>query len=121
MTTTDFKHPKCYANVDGGCSTKISGEHYISHGLIRLYTFNDDTVRLMHDHGYGIPHPVSPRQFVANVLCEAHNNGMSDLDTAAINLATFLQSIALRFLGVPASGVPTRPFASRAMTSSDGL
>jgi hypothetical protein len=36
---------------------------------------------------------------VANVLCEGHNNGMSHLDQAAIDFATFLQSIALSFLG----------------------
>jgi hypothetical protein len=26
---SDFQHPKCYANTRGGCSTKISGEHFI--------------------------------------------------------------------------------------------
>ncbi len=31
----DYKHPKCYANTRGGCSSKISGEHYVSHGLIK--------------------------------------------------------------------------------------
>ncbi|MEU0875747.1 hypothetical protein [Nocardia brasiliensis] len=99
MTSTEYKHPKCYANVDGGCSTKISGEHYISHGLIKLYTFNDATVKILHDNGRGIPHPVPAKNFVANILCTAHNNGMSALDTSAIELATFLQRIALDWLG----------------------
>ncbi|WP_156959462.1 hypothetical protein [Nocardia sp. BMG51109] len=99
MDTIAYKHPKCYANVDGGCSTKISGEHYISHGLIKLYTFGDPNVSIAHDNGYGIPQPVQPRRFVANVLCTAHNNGLSDLDSAAIDLATFLHTIALALRG----------------------
>ena len=37
----DFKHPKCYANTRGGCSTKISGEHYVSYGLIKISGNND--------------------------------------------------------------------------------
>jgi hypothetical protein len=39
MTTgpdPNYRHPKCYANLHGGCSTKISGENYISHSLIKL-------------------------------------------------------------------------------------
>ena len=36
-----YQHPKCNANLHRGCSTKISGEHYISRSLIKLYYFND--------------------------------------------------------------------------------
>ncbi|MBY4214332.1 hypothetical protein HQO42_13725 [Rhodococcus fascians] len=100
MTTTgtaDFKHPKCYANTEGGCSTRISGEHFVSHSLIRLYTFDDPHVTIRHNNGFGVRHPVSPRRFVANVLCEAHNNGLSDADAAALKFATFLRDIALRY------------------------
>ena len=28
-------HPKCFASAMGNCSTRISREHFISHGLIR--------------------------------------------------------------------------------------
>ncbi|RRQ24965.1 hypothetical protein DK926_25665 [Rhodococcus sp. Eu-32] len=90
----DFKHPKCYANTEGGCSTKISGEHFVSHSLIKLYTFDDPTVTICHDNGFGVRHPVPPRRFVANVLCEAHNNGLSDADSgASMSPSRFLETI----------------------------
>ena len=47
MTTApdpNYRHPKCYANLHGGCSTKISGEHYISHSLIKLYMLDEPSV-----------------------------------------------------------------------------
>jgi hypothetical protein len=44
----DYRHPKCYANTRGGCSTKISGEHYVSHGLIKLYGGNDPDFTIQH-------------------------------------------------------------------------
>lgn len=58
-TDPSYVHPKCYANTRGGCSTTISGEHYISHALIRLYTFDDPDVRIQPTPNYRIPrrHP----------------------------------------------------------------
>jgi hypothetical protein len=66
----DFKHPKCYANMRGGCSTKISGAHYVSHGLIKLYGNNDPAYTIQHRTGKGVGHPVRPKNFKANILCQ---------------------------------------------------
>lgn len=52
----DYRHPKCYANTRGGCCTKISGEHYVSLGLIRLYSDEDPEFTLRHKTGKGIGH-----------------------------------------------------------------
>lgn len=79
VPNADYRHPKCYANTRGGCSTKISGEHFISHSLIKLYSFDDPGLQIKHDTGYGVQNFVSPNKFVANILCEKHNN---DLHTA---------------------------------------
>lgn len=98
QASDDYQHPRCYANVDGGCSTKISGEHYLSHSLIRLYTWDDPSVTIRHDHGFGVPHPVRPRDFVAKVLCTRHNTDLSAADDAALEFATFLRQIALTYL-----------------------
>lgn len=95
---SSYAHPKCYANTRGGCSTSISGEHYISHALIRLYTFDDPDVRIQPTPNYRIPVEIQPKKFVANVLCTAHNNGLSDADRAALAFATFLRDIALRYM-----------------------
>lgn len=99
MTVSDYAHPKCYANTRGGCSERISGEHYVSHALIKLFTFDDPDVTISHNNGLGVRRGVSPRRFVANVLCERHNNGLSDADAAALEFATFLRTIALRYSG----------------------
>lgn len=101
MTDEDpsCKHPKCYANLHGGCSTKISGEHYISHSLIKLYTFNDSSVRVKHDHGFGVRHEVQPKYFVVNALCRNHNTLLGKADKAAFEFASFVRGIALNFLG----------------------
>lgn len=96
-TPPGYRHPKCYANTRGGCSTTVSGEHYISHALIRLYTFNAPDIRIRPTPNYRIPVEIRPKKFVANVLCTTHNNGLSDADQAALAFATFLREIALRY------------------------
>jgi hypothetical protein len=74
MTATpdpDYRHQKCCANLKGGCSTKISSEHYISHSLIKLYTFDDPAVRVKHDHGYGAQHEVQPKKLCRQCVPES--------------------------------------------------
>jgi hypothetical protein len=99
MTDGDYKHPKCYVNAYGGCSTKISGEHYIPHSIIKLYTFDDPTVTIMHDHGFGVSRPVAPARFVGNVLCRTHNSDFHKLDDEALKFAKFLHDLSLSWLG----------------------
>lgn len=96
-TTADYRHPKCYANTRGGCSTKISGEHYVSHGLIKLYGGNDPAFTLQHKTGKGVGHPVRPKNFKANILCQKHNTALSPADDATLAFATFLRRIALEY------------------------
>ena len=93
----EYRHPKCYANIRGGCSTTISGEHYISHSLIKLWTFDDPDLRFQPTPNYRVPVPIKPKKFVANVLCTTHNNGLSTADQAALDFAKFLRDIAIRY------------------------
>lgn len=96
-TPDDFKHPKCYANTRGGCSTTISGEHYVSHGLIKLYGNNDPAFTIQHKTGKGVGQPVTPKNFKANILCQKHNTALSPADDAALEFATFLRRNALQY------------------------
>ncbi|GJO54272.1 hypothetical protein NJB1604_45170 [Mycobacterium marinum] len=96
-TNDDYRHPKCYANTRGGCSTKISGEHYVSHGLIKLYGNNDPAHTIQHRTGKGVGHPVKPKNFVANILCQKHNTALSPADDAALEFASFLRRNALAY------------------------
>lgn len=93
----NYRHPKCYANTRGGCSTKVSGEHFISHSLIKLYGFDDPTLTIKHDSGYGVREFVKPSKFVANILCEKHNNDLHVADDAALAFAKFMRTISLRY------------------------
>jgi hypothetical protein len=92
-----YRHPKCYANTRGGCSTKISGEHFISECLIELYTFDDPSVKIKHDNGHGVRQFVSPKRFKTNILCEKHNNDLHTADDAALEFATFIRRVALDY------------------------
>lgn len=93
----NFKHPKCYLNRYGGCSRKISGEHFITHSIIKLYSFDDPNVKVKHDTGYGIREFVSPKKFVANILCANHNTQLHPADDAALTVAKFLFGISTTY------------------------
>lgn len=95
--TNDYKNRKCYANTRGGCSTKISREHYVSHSLLMLYGFDDPTLTIKHDSGYGIRDFAKPKKFVAHILCEKHNNDLHTADDAALKFAKFMRTISLRY------------------------
>lgn len=97
VPSADYQHPKCYANTRGGCSTKISGEHFISHSLIKLYTFDAPGLKIKHDTGYGVRNFVNPKKFVANILCEKHNNYLHTADDAALAFGKFMRTISLRY------------------------
>lgn len=92
-----YKHPKCYANTRGGCSGTISGEHYVSHGLIKLYGNNDPKFTVQHKTGKGVGHPVTAKNFKANILCQKHNAALSPADDAALAFATFLRRTAREY------------------------
>jgi hypothetical protein len=93
----DYKHPKCYANTRGGCSSKISGEHYVSFGLIKFFGNNDPKFIVQHKTGKGVGHPVTAKNFKANILCKKHNTALHPADDAALAFATFLRRIALQY------------------------
>ena len=93
----DYRHPKCYVNTRGGCSTKISGEHYVSHGLLKLYGDNDPNLKVQHKTGKGVGYPVQPKNFKANILCQHHNSMLRPADDAALAFATFIRRNALQY------------------------
>ncbi|MCV7301351.1 hypothetical protein H7J93_17170 [Mycobacterium barrassiae] len=93
----NYRNPKCYVNTYGGCSRKISGEHFITHSIIKLYSFGDDDVTVKHDNGRGIREFVSPKKFVTNILCTNHNTALHNADDAALEVAKFLFNISTTY------------------------
>ena len=45
----------------------------------------------------GVGHPVQPKNFKANILCQTHNSALSPADDAALKIASFLRRIALEY------------------------
>ena len=80
----NYRHQRCYGNLHGGCSTKISGEHYISHSLNELYTFDDPEGCAQAQQRFGIQHPVKPKDFVAKVLCTNRNHDLHHSEPARL-------------------------------------
>jgi len=82
---TGISHPKCYFSHSCDCSPKISREHFISHGILKLMEKSGDSavtgLPWLKDGQFTL---VSPKSLVGRVLCERHNNALSPLDTAAI-------------------------------------
>lgn len=66
--------------------------------MIKLYTFDDPEIKIMHNHGFGIPRGVSSKNFVVNALCQKHNTELGVTDQAALQFAQFVRNIALSFL-----------------------
>jgi hypothetical protein len=76
----------CYAEPLGDCTGKISKEHYLSAGVLRLIG-NVLTTEGMP----GVPRGTySPRTLGTRILCETHNSMLSPLDAEA---TTFFSAV----------------------------
>lgn len=70
---------RCWAEILGGCSHKISREHYIGRELLQKVKTHG-----LHDDLEG--HELPATSLKAHILCENHNSQLSDTDQEAINL-----------------------------------
>jgi hypothetical protein len=90
-----MRHPKCYANQLDDCSPSISREHVISSSVLRTIS-QDNPVVLTRNLRF---QPQEQQQelgigsLVANILCDNHNQLLSDFDAAACYLIDGLDRI----------------------------
>ncbi len=80
---------KCWADILGGCSKKYSNEHYVGRG--DLFGNEKVTPQGLHPALNGRSFDVSDLK--AHILCETHNNNLSDADTEAIKLKKVLEQL----------------------------
>jgi hypothetical protein len=82
----------CWAAVLGGCSTKISGEHYISKSQY------GDAEKITVQGFSWCPEPkeIGIGSAVANILCKTHNEALSPVDAEAKRVLDGLTLIAQR-------------------------
>jgi hypothetical protein len=82
---TGISNPKCYAARLMNCSTEMSGEHYISHGLLRGLSEDGVTIEI---EGFPWLQDEERKKFPtkslrSNILCKRHNQALAGLDTVA--------------------------------------
>jgi hypothetical protein len=89
---TGYSHPRCYLGFTQNCCSKISGEHFVSQGILRQI---GQSVSIT-----GAPwlktgeiKTLATKNLTANILCVRHNSAFSDVDTAAIRLFKFVTEI----------------------------
>lgn len=89
---TDAATPGCYAAPLGGCSPRLSGEHYMSHAVLRRMTDGGGglQVRDMAWLPRGESRIVAPAKLTAKVLCSAHNSALSPYDMVGDRLCELL-------------------------------
>jgi len=82
---TGVVNPKCYAAPLRNCSAEMSGEHYISHGLLK--SLSEDGVMIEIE---GVPwlkdserKKFPTKRLVSNILCKRHNEALAGLDSIA--------------------------------------
>jgi hypothetical protein len=94
-----FAHPDCYARALGGCSQRMSGEHYISKGILELVeNLPGQKSKSVRAFGLAFQKPGVEQHFgvtslVGNILCELHNGLLSPFDAAGKDM--FLAMAAL--------------------------
>jgi hypothetical protein len=110
---TTFANPKCYAAALHDCSSEISGEHYLSEGILRLI----GPLGMVPVSGLAwmragewklLPVPT----LVGNVLCKRHNEALSPLDAFAERVFRTLSTWDAGFADGSALSGPTHLIAN---------
>lgn len=105
---TGLKNTNCYLSELCDCSAGISGEHYVSHSILKELSMNG-----MLQGIHGLPwiqgtKNIPSSRLTSNILCKRHNEALSGLDTLA---KRFFMSIV----------DVTRSFESNTPGSSDSI
>src|SRR5713226_1257202 len=80
---------RCWADCLGDCSGKITGEHYISKCM-----WQGDEVKVVGSPWHAAePRTIPLKAFVANILCEGHNSGLSEVDAEGGKFVNHLRMI----------------------------
>jgi hypothetical protein len=100
--TSGYRHDKCYAKEFADCSSKISGEHWISDGVLRILArFGPLNVGGLPWQPPGTTKEMSVDCLRSNMLCTRHNSGLSPLDQVAIRFFGAFPHVRSEHLGSP--------------------
>ncbi len=92
---TGNRNEKCFLNSRKGCSSKISGEHYLSNKLLNVIEQQNKTIDIA---GLSwLPkekiQSIGKANLVSNILCITHNSSLSDLDSSIGDFVFFISEI----------------------------
>jgi hypothetical protein len=98
--TTGYQQQKCYLAQTNGCSTKITGEHCISHNLLNKIERLNKTIDVVGLSWLPKDQLVSvgKKSLVSNVLCSQHNAALSPLDDEIGELVESISAIDAEYL-----------------------
>jgi hypothetical protein len=90
--STGYSHPRCYLNFTQNCSSKITGEHLVSRGILKQIGQEVEVA--------GVPwlKPGEIQKYrinnlTANILCNRHNSAFSGVDAAASTVFRLLNDV----------------------------
>lgn len=81
---TGRAHPGCYARSLNDCCPTISGEHIVSHSILKVMgSRSDGVIEIGGSYPFlnGTTRELRAGSFKANVLCRRHNSALTGIDT----------------------------------------
>jgi hypothetical protein len=93
-TTGANRHRRCYASELGGCSTRLSLEHYVSQAVLELLVDSSGYVVCA---GPSFARRVPAQLFGSRMLCTAHNQSLSPLDAQGARFFSAIHHVGTRF------------------------
>src|SRR3954447_9367200 len=86
---TGYQNPRCYLASTNDCSDKITGEHLISEGILKLIP--NGFLTGMPWQPRGERKQYSSNSLKAKVLCKKHNSSFSVFDDVGIDVFRFIR------------------------------
>lgn len=95
---TGYSNPRCYASQLVDCSPKLSDEHFVSHGILRVLESNGRVTIGGFDwqQEKDVLELPTARAAVSRVLCQRHNAALSPLDGKALRFFEKLDNVILQ-------------------------
>jgi hypothetical protein len=86
-----YRNPRCYASARWNCSSKISGEHYLSRSVLSAFVGGRKAVSVSgHRWQKEKVQSIGISSLAAKVLCTEHNTALSPIDTLMARALTHL-------------------------------
>ena len=90
-TGLNGKHDKCYMAETGACDTVISGEHLISHSVLKVLAEKQVEISGAPWQNPGEKKMLGFSALITNALCRRHNSLLAPIDTAGAKLFEAIQ------------------------------